>query len=193
MIIWKQEGGRGGAFGVFESSGRDGRCYWRSKNPNSGVLNASSVTDTRDIPRFIIPVRWRRPQPKSKPDRAQTEYRSTRRANTRFDLTCGSSQFIIHSNALDNTTDTSYEQPPLGDVTIEEFELFAIDRLRVLGEIESCWARNRPQEELKSVVADQCVKYLPLNNNSAKTVELDEQRRKDHIGHFVLRLAFCRS
>jgi DNA primase large subunit len=87
----------------------------------------------------------------------------------------------------------SYEKPPLGDVTIEEFELFAIDRLRVLGEIESSWARNRPSFELKEVVGDQCTKYVPLASNSAKTVGLDEQRRKDHIGHFVLRLAFCRS
>lgn len=87
----------------------------------------------------------------------------------------------------------SYERPPTGDVTIEEFELFAIDRLRVLGEIESSWARNRPLEELRKVVGDQCGKYIPLSNNTAKTVELDEQRRKDHIGHFVLRLAFCRS
>ena len=81
----------------------------------------------------------------------------------------------------------------MGDVTIEEFELFAIDRLRVLGEIESSWARNRRPEELKNVVGDHCGKYVPLSNNTAKTVELDEQRRKDHIGHFVLRLAFCRS
>ena len=87
----------------------------------------------------------------------------------------------------------SYEKPPLGDVTIEEFELFAIDRLRVLGEIESSWARNRSVEEVKRVVGDQCVKYLPLSSNTAGGVDLDGQRRKDHIGHFVLRLAFCRS
>lgn len=87
----------------------------------------------------------------------------------------------------------SYEKPPSGDVTIEEFELFAIDRLRVLGEIESSWARNRPQDELRRVVGDQCAKYLRLDSGTAKTIDLDEQRRKDHIGHFVLRLAFCRS
>jgi DNA primase large subunit len=87
----------------------------------------------------------------------------------------------------------SYEKPPLGEVTIEEFELFAIDRLRVLGEIESSWARNRPLDELKKVVVEQCGKYLPLNSNTAKDLDVDEQRRKDHIGHFVLRLAFCRS
>ena len=95
---------------------------------------------------------------------------------------------------LSSVTDIySYEKPPLGDVTIEEFELFAIDRLRVLGEIESSWARNRPSDELRKVVGDQCTKYVPLNSNTAKGSELDEQRRKDHIGHFVLRLAFCRS
>ena len=78
-------------------------------------------------------------------------------------------------------------------MTIEEFELLAIDQLRVLGAIESSWARNRPWDDLKKVVDDQCKKYVPLQSNTAVKAELDEERRKDHFGHFVLRLAFCRS
>ena len=133
-------------------------------------------------------------------DQAPARFRDTLRSNIRFASICEPpsdlldvldlSLLLIRTDALGIR---SYEKPPLGDVTIEEFELFAIDRLRVLGEIESSWARNRPLEELKRVVGDQCGKYLPLSNNTAVTVELDEQRRKDHIGHFVLRLAFCRS
>lgn len=87
----------------------------------------------------------------------------------------------------------SYDRPPVEDITIEEFETCAIDRLRVLAEIESGFARNRPYDELKTIAIAQCEKYIPLNATSATTVNRDAQRRKDHIGHFVLRLAFCRS
>lgn len=79
------------------------------------------------------------------------------------------------------------------DITIEEFETCALDRLRVLAEIESSFVRNRPHEELKTVTLEQCKKYLPLNSSTAMNVNRDAERRKDHVGHFVLRLAFCRS
>ncbi|KZS99043.1 DNA primase large subunit [Sistotremastrum niveocremeum HHB9708] len=86
-----------------------------------------------------------------------------------------------------------YDEPPLFDVTLEEFETWAIDRLRILAEIESSAARNRTLEELKSVTTAQCNKYLPLNSNSAIGIDRDSERKKDHVSHFVLRLAFCRS
>ncbi|KAI0318632.1 DNA primase large subunit [Amylostereum chailletii] len=85
-----------------------------------------------------------------------------------------------------------YDIPPTQDITIEEFEMYAIDRLRVLGEIESSFARNRPPDELKTITRTQYQKYIPLDPNYSER-PLDDQRRKDHIGHFVLRLAFCRS
>ncbi|KAF9005580.1 eukaryotic and archaeal DNA primase, large subunit-domain-containing protein [Cyathus striatus] len=86
-----------------------------------------------------------------------------------------------------------YDKPPLNDVTIEEFETAALDRLRVLAEIESSAARNRTWEEVKKVTEAQCNKYLPLHASTAKYMLVDEERRKDHLSHFVLRLAFCRS
>jgi DNA primase large subunit len=86
-----------------------------------------------------------------------------------------------------------YDQPPTEDITIEEFETCAIDRLRVLSEIESCYARNRPFDELKEITHLQSEKHIPLDHNSATTKDRDVQRRKDNTGHFVLRLAFCRS
>jgi DNA primase large subunit len=76
---------------------------------------------------------------------------------------------------------------------VEEFEVWALDRLRVLAEIESSFVRNRPWDELKTVTAKHTEKHLALAHNTARTVRLDEQRRKDHVSHFVLRLAFCRS
>ncbi|KAJ3811604.1 DNA primase, large subunit [Lentinula lateritia] len=86
-----------------------------------------------------------------------------------------------------------YDQPPLYDVTVEEFETSALDRLRILAEIESSAARNRSWDETKQVTMTQCGKYLPLNSNSALGIDVLEERRKDQLGHFVLRLAFCRS
>jgi DNA primase large subunit len=86
-----------------------------------------------------------------------------------------------------------YDRPPTEDITLEEFETCAIDRIYVLSEIESCHARNRPFEELKEITKMQCEKHVPLDHNSAITKDRDSQRRKDIIGHFVLRLAFCRS
>lgn len=36
-------------------------------------------------------------------------------------------------------------------------------------------------------------KFLPLSANSAKSTKVQEERRKDHYSHFILRLAFARS
>jgi DNA primase large subunit len=78
-------------------------------------------------------------------------------------------------------------------VTIEEFETCAIDRLRVLAEIESSLVRNRSWDELKTITTAQSKKYLPLDSDTAIAVDRENQRRRDHLGHFVLRLAFCQS
>ncbi|KAH9484214.1 DNA primase large subunit [Psilocybe cubensis] len=86
-----------------------------------------------------------------------------------------------------------YDEPPTFDVTIEDFETSALDRLRILAEIESSAARNRSWEETKQVTSAQCSKYLPLSPTMTKSLERDAQRRRDHLSHFVLRLAFCRS
>jgi len=90
-------------------------------------------------------------------------------------------------------TSCSYDKPPLYDVALEEFEACALDRLRILAEIESSFARNRLWEELKSVTITQYDKYLPLHATTATTTDRESERRKDHLSHYVLRLAFCRS
>lgn len=106
----------------------------------------------------------------------------------------------------------SYESPPLDNVTLEEFESWAIDRLRgtclpryvlckltiligyilVLAEIEAAHIRNLPQG-IKQVVDAQCEKYLQLHSTGESNADLDAERKKDHVSHFILRLAFCRS
>ena len=87
-----------------------------------------------------------------------------------------------------------YALPPIHEVTIEQFESWAIDRLKVLAEIESSQARNRTYGETKDAVNALAKRLLPLNANTAiKTTDLLAERLKDHVSHFVLRLAFCRS
>lgn len=108
-----------------------------------------------------------------------------------------------------------YSVPPLNEVTLEEFELWAIDRLygesaksvlrkrytltsyaTVLGEIESSLYRNKTQKDMEVSLKPLFEKYLPLNSNTAqaaRSVQLDYERKKDHYSHFILRLAFCRS
>lgn len=99
---------------------------------------------------------------------------------------------MSHSALLHSIT-CSYDTPPQFDVTLEQFESWGLDRLRILAEIESSFIRNRSYEDLKTMVKEQQRKYLPLNSNTALGSDLDAERKKDHVGHFVLRLAFCRT
>ena len=69
----------------------------------------------------------------------------------------------------------------------------ALDRLRILAEIESSAARNRTWEELSKVTVTQCERYLPLHSTMEMNHPLDYERKRDQLSHFVLRLAFCRS
>jgi len=94
-----------------------------------------------------------------------------------------------------------YVAPPTADITLEEFEQWAIDRLRVLAELEACSFRNRSPAETEAHMKPIINKYLPLNSSPAPGSQptpslldlLDTQRRKDHYSHFILRLAFAQT
>ncbi|TIA75559.1 hypothetical protein E3P89_03625 [Wallemia ichthyophaga] len=101
-----------------------------------------------------------------------------------------------------------YQQAPLLEVSLEEFESWAIDRLKsaytpilipllsrpaVLAEIEASQVRNRPFNDTKAVIKSQSAKLLSLSTNYTRTATLEAERKKDHVSHYVLRLAFCRS
>ena len=97
-----------------------------------------------------------------------------------------------------------YAVPPVQDITVDEFEQWALDRLHILSEIENASARNQSWAETKMAIEKRMNEYMPLRSNAvaqsgsmttstAKTKELLSERRKDHISHFVLRLAFSRS
>lgn len=87
-----------------------------------------------------------------------------------------------------------YDIPPLDEITLEEFESWAIDRLKILIEIESCVARSKSIKDIEVIIKPLLLKYLPLSsdtgNNSATILQ---ERKKDHYSHYILRLVFCRS
>lgn len=68
-------------------------------------------------------------------------------------------------------------------------------RLTVLAEIEARQSRNSSYKDLKEGVLKKMDQYLPLGASTSNRSgsDLDLERMKDHISHFVLRLAFCRS
>ncbi|EXJ58327.1 DNA primase large subunit [Cladophialophora yegresii CBS 114405] len=88
-----------------------------------------------------------------------------------------------------------YDVPPTQEISLEEFETWAIDRLRILAEIEACSFRNKSFEETSAHLEPLLKKYLPLSSNTAAAggvvdQKLKNQRRKDHYSHYILRLAF---
>jgi len=83
-----------------------------------------------------------------------------------------------------------YITPPTADITLEQFEQWAIDRLRILSEIEACSFRNKSPAETALHMKPLLEKYLPLDSNGSSSTQLASQRQKDHYSHFILRLAF---
>jgi DNA primase large subunit len=65
---------------------------------------------------------------------------------------------------------------------------------QVLTELETCTFRNRTQEETQTYMTPLLQKYLPLQSNSARSdIMSQEERRRDHYSHFILRLAFSKT
>ncbi|KAH8661223.1 eukaryotic and archaeal DNA primase, large subunit-domain-containing protein [Ilyonectria robusta] len=84
-----------------------------------------------------------------------------------------------------------YADAPTADITLEQFEQWAIDRLRVLAELEACSFRNKTPAETKAHMMPILDKFLPLETNSSGSTKMFAQRQKDHYSHFILRLAFA--
>ncbi|TVY40492.1 putative DNA primase large subunit [Lachnellula subtilissima] len=84
-----------------------------------------------------------------------------------------------------------YATPPTADITLEQFEQWAIDRLRVLAELEACSFRNKSPAETATHMKPLLDKYLPLSSSTSGSTALQAERQKDHYSHFILRLAFA--
>ena len=90
-----------------------------------------------------------------------------------------------------------YSTPPPYELTLDEFETFSIDRLKVLKAIETAKLRSKREDEVFKCMDAVVSEHMDLSRNTTftkgKGQVLYDQRRKDHISHFLLRLAFCRS
>ncbi|KAG8639957.1 probable DNA primase large subunit [Manihot esculenta] len=79
-----------------------------------------------------------------------------------------------------------YRSAPALEVRLEDFELYAMDRLRVLKGISDGLSRGKKPEEMKNLVND-------LWKVNMKHPQASEVFNKDVISHFVLRLVYCRT
>ncbi|KAF9686164.1 hypothetical protein SADUNF_Sadunf03G0130000 [Salix dunnii] len=89
------------------------------------------------------------------------------------------------ANAAASTLPLYCSAPSL-EVRLEDFELYAIDRLRVLKGISDGLSRGKRPEEMDKLVNDLWKAHMghPLQS---------EVTNKDIISHFVLRLVYCRT
>jgi len=85
-----------------------------------------------------------------------------------------------------------YATPPIEEVSLEEFELFAVDRLKVLKCIETAkilWPKRGFDfdRQMTTVLKEN----MPLGAQNAN--ERFDERKKDHLSHFIMRHAYCKS
>ncbi|KAM4784711.1 DNA primase large subunit isoform 2-T2 [Cyanocitta cristata] len=85
-----------------------------------------------------------------------------------------------------------YLEPPTESISLVEFESFAVDRLKLLKVVENLGVSYvRGTDLYKSKLE---VELRKLKFPYRALAEDDyEARRKDHISHFILRLAYCQS
>jgi DNA primase large subunit len=88
-----------------------------------------------------------------------------------------------------------YKIPPNCEITLREFEEYGLDRLTVLMAIESTLLRFK--EDRLNMIDPILAKHMSMYRNTQVKQHGQEtlvhQRRKDHISHFVLRLAYCKT
>ncbi|XP_029926794.1 DNA primase large subunit [Myripristis murdjan] len=93
-----------------------------------------------------------------------------------------------------------YVQPPLENITLTEFETFAVERLKLLKTVENLGVSYVKTSEQYSKKLESEFSNLNFPYRAAaddKKVQNGpteyEKRRKDHISHFILRLAYCQT
>ncbi|KAL3267866.1 hypothetical protein HHI36_007007 [Cryptolaemus montrouzieri] len=108
---------------------------------------------------------------------------------------------IPNHNSLFSHDLNMYNVPPTGETTLEEFETLAIERLQLLRILEqaNCKGNKLFSEDWKKCVKEDLTKlelrkFIRLLNGLDGQTELDINARKaDHLSHYILRLAYCRS
>ncbi|XP_060091353.1 DNA primase large subunit isoform X2 [Heteronotia binoei] len=111
----------------------------------------------------------------------------TGRGRRKFSRLAGDARGDLYPHSLQ-----FYLQPPTENISLVEFENFAVDRLKLLKSVENLgvsYVKNSSEYKSKLETELRRLKF-PYR----ALVEDDyEARRKDHISHFILRLAYCQS
>jgi DNA primase large subunit len=84
-----------------------------------------------------------------------------------------------------------YAEKPQGEISMEEFERFSLDRRNVLKGIERGHAMGLKRDEMKAMIDKLLGQYLP--ERSWDEAQLAEDRRKDYLSHHFLCLMYSRS
>lgn len=95
-----------------------------------------------------------------------------------------------------------YFVPPIVELSLSAFEELALERLKVLRCIDlvNLKGTNKFSDEWKAALCDELTKqglkniYKMSTAPTCKQTEAEVQyRKRDHLSHFILRLAYCRS
>ncbi|XP_077345637.1 DNA primase large subunit-like isoform X1 [Lithobates pipiens] len=89
-----------------------------------------------------------------------------------------------------------YQVPPTENISLSEFETFAVERLKLLKSIENLGVSYVKVSTDYTTKLENELRKLKFPYRSPQNDINDEaydQRRKDHISHFILRLAYCQS
>uniref|UniRef100_H2Z295 DNA primase large subunit n=1 Tax=Ciona savignyi TaxID=51511 RepID=H2Z295_CIOSA len=92
-----------------------------------------------------------------------------------------------------------YNEPPNMNITLQEFETYAFERVQVLHFLDSLSVsavKNSTayNEKLTEFLRKNYPGFLLSTATGREVSDAElEWRRKDHISHFILRLAYCRS
>ena len=85
-----------------------------------------------------------------------------------------------------------YTDMPSADISLETFEAFALDRMRVLKAIDDGMSRGKKPAEMEQLM-NEANKHLKTTDAIRSTSPSDGALTKDEVSHFALRLAYCRT
>ncbi|MGH0161878.1 UNVERIFIED_CONTAM: hypothetical protein FKN15_041768 [Acipenser sinensis] len=90
-----------------------------------------------------------------------------------------------------------YGQPPTENISLSEFETFAVDRLKLLKTVENLgvsYVKTSDQYATKLEGEFRKLHFPYRVETDEKSLDTEyDKRRKDHISHFILRLAYCQT
>lgn len=93
-----------------------------------------------------------------------------------------------------------YSNPPSGNISLMEFDEMAVERLKILRTVErlNLSGQVKSSDEWMNKLYDDFAKHKYFILNAEKSLEkkradVEAARRRDHISHFILRLAYCRT